>query len=289
MKKTTKIFVFVFIAILVITGIGGYYFLTKKNTKKEIKTIQTERRKIEKQLEVAGKIMALKSQGLVWNVGDVVEKIGVSLGEDVKKDKVLVEFENGRELKAPFDGRIVEINTYVGEEMTSGGNASPGAGQTLITIADMGTLKFVAEVDEDQIKDIAKDQAIHLSCDVAKDLELEAKVEDVPLKTKEKVDGSRYFEIQSAVTDLKGLYPREGIGCDGSLVTEVKENVLSLPAEAILFEDGKTSVYIYRSLEDIEKKEIAAGIDDTVYYEVKKGLSEGDTVVEKADQYSKEK
>lgn len=65
-----------------------------------------------------------------------------------------------------------------------------------------------------------------------------------------------------------------------SIVTDEKKNVLSIPIEALVIDDGKKFVFVYdEKTKTAVKKEIEVGISSDKYYEVTKGLTEGDIII----------
>lgn len=65
-----------------------------------------------------------------------------------------------------------------------------------------------------------------------------------------------------------------------SIVTDEKKNVLAIPIEALVIDDGKKFVFVYdEKTKTAVKKEIEVGISSDKYYEVTKGLTEGDIII----------
>ena len=63
-----------------------------------------------------------------------------------------------------------------------------------------------------------------------------------------------------------------------SILVGEKKNALTIPVEALIIDEEKTYVYV---IEDGKAKrtEIEVGISSEMYYEVTKGLTEGDSVI----------
>ena len=72
-----------------------------------------------------------------------------------------------------------------------------------------------------------------------------------------------------------------------SILVSQAENVLAIPVESLVIEDGKNYVYIFdESTSTAVKREIEVGISSDTHYEVKNGLNEGDAVIVNASKVS---
>ncbi|MDO5448312.1 MAG: hypothetical protein Q4F70_01750 [Clostridia bacterium] len=69
-----------------------------------------------------------------------------------------------------------------------------------------------------------------------------------------------------------------GFDAKVSILVGEKKNALTIPVEALIIDEEKTYVYV---IEDgkAKRKEIEVGISSETYYEVTKGLTEGDSVI----------
>ena len=63
-----------------------------------------------------------------------------------------------------------------------------------------------------------------------------------------------------------------------SILVGEKKNALTIPVEALIIDEGKTYVYVIEDKKAV-RKEIEVGISSEQYYEVTKGLTEGDSVI----------
>lgn len=301
MKKIIVTIIIV-VVIGVSIGIGTYYFYLSDNNKQEnFSSVKAKMGRLEEFLEIEAEVASREKESLTFRDGDKVKEIKFQLGDKVNQDDVLIVFENGTELKAPYGGTIIDLLAYPGqkkEEIQAQtqnppsqvmSQASPKSqnGADLITIAKMDELDFTTKIDEDQIEQIKKDQEVRLNCDINKEVTIYGKVEKVGLTLKTGSDGNGYFEVKGKINDLKELNPRDGMSCDGEVVLEVKDNVLTIADSAVLFEDDKTFVYLYDpNSESATKKKIEIGIEGKNSYEVIDGLDEGEEVIENAEDYA---
>lgn len=86
------------------------------------------------------------------------------------------------------------------------------------------------------------------------------------------------FEVDNTTKKLK-----LGMFADVNLYTGDERNVLSIPEEALIEDEGNYFVFIQKSGEGFDKKQIKIGIKDNNFVEVVSGLEEGMRVVTKGN------
>lgn len=75
-----------------------------------------------------------------------------------------------------------------------------------------------------------------------------------------------------------------GFDADVRIALEVVDDVLKIPVESVLYDNGTYYVYIYDSKNSVAKKQtITHGILDDTHYQITSGISEGDTVIKSPD------
>lgn len=89
------------------------------------------------------------------------------------------------------------------------------------------------------------------------------------------VDG--YVTITFAVPQVDGL--TAGVFTDVWILSETGGSVLSVPAQAIIEEQGITSVFVRLDEDCFEKREVVLGASDGRRYAVTDGLEEGEEIV----------
>ncbi|MBU1166847.1 efflux RND transporter periplasmic adaptor subunit [Patescibacteria group bacterium] len=302
MKKVIYTLVIILI-FATLVALGLFYFLGKNGEEKlDMTSVKAKSERIEKIIEVEGMVEAKKQEKLLFGGGDKVKEVKYKLGDEVKKDDVIIVFENDIELKAPFDGQIIELEAFEGQTPQNGASvpesstplsltqttaaSSQSSQESLAIVADMNDLEYHINIDEDQIEEIKKEQEVKLECDVNKEIILDAEIETVGLLAQTDVDGGKYYPVIAKIKDLNGLEAREGMECDGEVIVEVRDKVVTVPDNTVLFDDSKTYVYIYnKTTGQAERKKVELGIEGIDTYEVTEGLEEGDEVLENAEQY----
>ena len=72
---------------------------------------------------------------------------------------------------------------------------------------------------------------------------------------------------------------RDGMFVDITVDTTGGQSVLSVPKTAVITEQGKTFVYVFKGGEQFEKRIVVLGSEGQDFFEIKQGLNEGERVV----------
>ncbi|MEM4998638.1 HlyD family efflux transporter periplasmic adaptor subunit [Priestia megaterium] len=153
-----------FIGIIVILALligGGYYYVQKSNY------ITTDNAKVSGDVynvvaPAAGKVAS-------WTVEE---------GNDVSKDAEIakIQAEKGSvAAKVPADGKIIQTNVKE--------NQMVQAGQKIATEVDMKDLFIVANIKEDQLKDIKEGDDVDVTVDGDSSAKIDGKVEEIGYAT----------------------------------------------------------------------------------------------------------
>lgn len=185
---------------------------------------------------------------------------------------------------APIDGTVIQRTIRAGETVVPGTMATFDD-KSLLVVADMSTL--IAKVELNQI-DVAKvriGQQVSLSLDALPGKSYSAKVSKIaPAAITPKGKETDIFPVEAtldagALSDIK-----PGMTADVKFHIDVRKDVLKLPIEAVLKEDGK--FYVSKLVEKqpgkaktAEKLEIKVGVRNDREQEVLSGVAEADEVV----------
>ena len=168
-------------------------------------------------------------------------------------------------LTSPIDGTIIELNVKAGEEVS--------AAEIAAKVADTASINFISEIDETDIGSISEGQNALIHLDAYPDQEINSKVQKVS-------SFGTTIETEATVFEVEFAFPAEdkfiiGMNGDIQITTEEKENVLSIPVEALV---GENIVYLRKNGQYIEK-EVEVGIQNDSQAEIISGIEEGETVV----------
>jgi HlyD family secretion protein len=186
-------------------------------------------------------------------------------------------------ITAPFSGTIADLNLNVGDTVSSGTSAA-----TLITTNDLATLSL-NEVDAAKVA--IGDQAT-LTFDAIPNLTLTGNVVDVsPLGTVTQGVVSYTIKIGFATQDPR---VKAGMTVNADIEAAVHQNVLTVPASAIITQNGSTYVQAFVppltgagatsstgivSATAPQMIPVTVGISDNTNTEIDSGLTAGEQIV----------
>jgi len=279
MKKS----IIVAIIVVVLVIIGLFFYFRPAN---QIKIIEVEAAKVEigslsKIVSASGNLKPEREISLTSERGDIVKEILKRVGDEVKKDDVLIRFENNFESKSPIEGKVLTLDVVEGQRMQVSQALPAFSGQqtAIITIADFDPLIVEVEIDETDIINIAKEQETKITLDAYPDKELSGKVVEIGISPLQAMPGeSPTYLAEIEIQDSQGIYPRAGLSSDVEIKVETKEDILYVPYEAVFEEDNKYFVFEVEN-EMAKKTEVKIGLETDDYYETVSGLEKGDMVI----------
>lgn len=189
-------------------------------------------------------------------------------------------------ITAPMDGYII------GEPMEVGETVSQGLSSQMIiaTVADLSSMQIKLLVDETDIGEVSRGEAVTFTVDAYPNREFHGTVRDISKKEYSSSSSSSssstssssssvvyytvYVDINS--DELDGLYPY--MTARAEIHGRSSENALLVPTTAL--RSDSQGEYVYRKNgTDLEKAYVTVGITSDSSVEIEKGLSEGDQVV----------
>jgi RND family efflux transporter MFP subunit len=175
-------------------------------------------------------------------------------------------------IEAPISGIVAGVNIEAGE-MAS--NAQPA-----VTIVDMDKVYIQINVTENIINQLYNGQEVSVS---------------IPAASEEAFSGN-ITNISPTVDQRTQLYPvkiyidnndhkiKPGMLAKVDINTDIKENVVVVRSEAVVEKNGEQFVYVADGNKAVERK-VLTGLDTGTYIEIKEGLSEGEKVIVKGQNY----
>lgn len=162
-----------------------------------------------------------------------------------------------------------------GRELEDGVTVTPG--QHLFTIIG-SNLVFQAEVDEIDIEKISINQDVNLSLDAYEDSAYQGDVRSISSEARVNDEGETVFLVKiSFPAETKTDNFKPGLTGDADFILEKIENVIAVPLEAVLAENGQN--YVFKIIGGTTKKErieVGQEIDGEII--IDQGLKEGDRV-----------
>ena len=175
------------------------------------------------------------------------------------------------EMKSPLTGIVVERNVTPGQSI--GGDSS----QVLFTVADLDMLQVVADVYERDLALVKERQSAKVSVEAYPDVSFPATVTTIG----DVVDPtSRTIKLHALVNNKDHRLKPEMFA---RLHLQVGEStqLLLIPREAVLEEDGKQFVYVVEGIDHYVKREVHVSTISPNQVRVLEGLASGQRIVTK--------
>lgn len=206
---------------------------------------------------------------------------------------------------SPMNGTISALNVELSERVLGSGYSQ---GTNIMTVADLSKMEATVEVDENDVVLVSIGDTANIEIDAFGDKQFKGVVTEIAnsavttgLGTQQEVVN---FEIKIGLIDPdKAIRP--GMSCNADIQTETKNNVTSVPIQSVTARgkmqktepegEGEDEA---QTVQKIEKKgnkpkevvfladgnkakmvEVATGISDDNYIEVKSGLKGGEKVI----------
>src|SRR5687768_7449352 len=139
-------------------------------------------------------------------------------------------------IESPIDGIVTRRNIEEGETAVVG--TMNNAGSQLLTVADMSVLEAEVEVDETDIPFVALGQEAKVTVDAVENRTFKGRVTEIgnsPIQTNTQQGGQRQATTFKVVITLDEEVPnvRPGFTCTAEITTSKKQNVTSVPIQAL--------------------------------------------------------
>lgn len=220
--------------------------------------------------------------GSAVKTGDVIAELeNVDLNANVQSSAISVQNLNQQlqhskskledyAISASIDGTITAQNIKVGDWVSAG---------TLISnVSNMEEFEFKIPVDELDISNMSETSKVYVSIEALPktiDEPIEGRIEKLPLEGVT-VGGVTDYYVTIAIPYVEGL--RIGMNASADVVVSESVGTLRVPVECVSKENGKYYVEVVNG-ENIEKREVEIGIQNTSYYEIVSGLTKEEEVV----------
>lgn len=168
-------------------------------------------------------------------------------------------------VRSPISGRILTLSVNAGDDVTSG--------TVVATVASVEPLTVVISVDELDIAQVFPGQKATITVDALPANVYEGTVSKIAQEGTAKDGITNYnVEVQFAAAEVK-----LGMSATATIQVSKKTGVLTVPIEAVKYEQNQPYVYKIENNQPVQKR-IKLGVQTDMYAEVLSGLSEGDMV-----------
>ncbi len=206
-----------------------------------------------------------------------MREVGADLNRQKNKLGVLQGVMDGFTIRAPAAGMVIYIKEWSGKKKTAGSqvNAWEPSVATLPDLTQMESITYVNEID---VRRIAAGHPVVLSLDADPTKKLSGKVVTVANVGEQRPNSdAKVFEVKVTV-EQPDTTLRPGMTTSNAVRTLAVRNVLFIPLEAIISEDGVPYVY-KRSRSGVIKQEVETGAMNDDQAVITRGLDAGDRVL----------
>lgn len=135
-------------------------------------------------------------------------------------------------IRSPLTGVITQLHVEVGERAVPGTLNNPAA--TIMVIADLSVIEAEIEVDETDIVNVRLGQEAEVHVDALPDQVLAGEVTEIGNSAIERGDTqeAKDFKVAIRLLDPPSTL-RPGLSCTADITTALRENVLTLPIQAL--------------------------------------------------------
>jgi len=290
-KLLSKKILALLVLIIAGAGFGAKCYFQKNENNVQLRENKVERGNIEITILSTGTVQPENRLEIKAPIPGRVEKILIKEGDYVKKGKILAwmssteratlldsaQASGEEEVKkweeiyrptpiiAPIDGTIVLKNIENGQTFTTT--------DAILVMSDRLTVK--AQVDETDIASIKLKQAAEITLDAYPETKISAQIDQIAFEATTVSNVTTY--IVDVLPKEIPSFMRSGMTANVKFFMDGKNDVLTVPNDAVKIQDGKSTVIVLQDGDRVER-EIEIGITDGKKTEVISGLNEGDIV-----------
>ncbi|MFQ5737414.1 MAG: HlyD family secretion protein [Acidobacteriota bacterium] len=145
-------------------------------------------------------------------------------------------------IRSPLSGVITQLNVEVGERAVPGTLNNPAA--TIMVIANLSVIEAEIEVDETDIVNVRLGQQAVVNVDALPDRPLRGKVTEIGNSAIQKPGQSQEakdFKVAVRLEDPPSSL-RPGLSCTADITTAIRDNVLTIPIQALAVREFEVDV-----------------------------------------------
>ncbi|MDE3741444.1 efflux RND transporter periplasmic adaptor subunit [Maribacter polysaccharolyticus] len=180
-------------------------------------------------------------------------------------------------IRATVSGMVLDVPVEVGNQVIESNNFNEGT--TIAAIADVEKMIFEGKVDESEVGKIVENLPLEITVGAIENKVFDAVLDYIAPKGEEE-NGAIQFEIKGTLKKQDSIFIRAGLSANASIILGRADSVLALKEALVQFDPDtkKPFVEIETGNQEFERKDIALGISDGIFVEVKSGISEGDKI-----------
>lgn len=281
------------IVLSTIAGIVSYKTaqLAQYNHLKEAVTV--EKRDLQRTITTNGFVVPEEVAQISFSLPATVDEVNVQIGDSVSKDEVLAKAGN-QQLKAPFDGRIIDVKIFKGAAVTPS-----------VPAIEIGynTSKIEFLASDSEVTELSEGQDVKItipSNDNGKE-EYAGEVSFVGVKKQLISTGVTQsvetgYQVEVVSQELPNEFAQlSGLSVDIEIIVDKKHDALSIAIGAIQYdENDEPFVYLIPQLDEsfvkrakevedvtdaLKTTEVKTGFEGDEYIEITDGLKDGEEVL----------
>lgn len=280
--------------LVLVLGLWIWKTMVPRNPKVQMEEIMPERGTIKTSISTTGTVEPQNRLELKPPIGGRVEKILVKEGDRVSTGQILAllssteraalldaaRMKDPGELQywenaykatpiiAPINGKVIVRNIEPGQTVN--------ATDALFVLSDR--LMLNANVDETDVGSVAVGQKAIIELDAYPEVRVTGKVEHISYESTV-VNNVTIYHVEIIPDQVPNVF-RSGMSANIEVIQKQKENVLKIPAIAVMQREGRPIVMVKsEGQRPFRPQPVELGISDLTHVEIIKGLSIDDIVV----------
>lgn len=178
-------------------------------------------------------------------------------------------------IRSTIDGMVLDVPIKRGNSVIEANNFNEGT--TIATVADMGDLIFLGNIDESEVEKLFVGMDLVLRIGAIENSAIPATLEYIAPKGIEQ-NGAVQFEIKAAVRLTDGQFLRAGYSANADVVLDKRTQVLCINELLVQYDDQGAFVDVKTGEGTYERRDMVLGLSDGIVVEVLQGVSEGDEI-----------
>lgn len=199
----------------------------------------------------------------------------------ISKGKIQIEDQEiDNVIRAPINGTVLDFLVNEGDPVVP--LTTYQEGTPLMTVADMNTLFFEGTIDEIDVGKIEEGIPANITIGAIPDEKFEGIVKKIAPKAR-KENNTTLFDIEISLTSTNLTMLRAGYSATAKIEIARAENALVVPERVIFYSNDVSYVELATGNENpkTEVRKVETGVSDGMQTEIRAGVKEGDTVIER--------
>ncbi len=179
---------------------------------------------------------------------------------------------------APMSGTVTSLRVKSRERVVG---TSTMAGTEIMTIADLDRMELVVKVGENDICNIKAGDKAQIKPDSSPDVSLDGQVTKMAVSASRggAISSATDFEVHISIDSKQVTTLLPGMSASVVIFTGSKNDILTVPLQAIVIDGGKECVWTVDSKQQARLRQVQCGIQDFGRIEICSGLDESDLIV----------